>query len=120
MSLRTKLPRIFTNDQEVIDIVADLLPVCALYQPFDAIGNNFHGILRGVGRQKAGGLIGLFCWYVIGLPVAIGSAFGLGWKLYGLWSGVGLALVCVATLEGWIVHRTRWDSVVEHASARNC
>jgi MATE family multidrug resistance protein len=34
----------------------------------------------------------LFCYYVIAMPISFGTAFGLGWELYGLWSGVALAL----------------------------
>lgn len=34
----------------------------------------------------------LFCYYVVAMPISFGTAFGLGWELQGLWSGVALAL----------------------------
>lgn len=30
--------------------------------------------------------MGLFAYYVVGLPISFGTGFGAGWGLYGLWS----------------------------------
>lgn len=84
--LRNYIPRLFTPDTEVIDLVAKLLPLCAAFQLFDALACNCNGILRGLGRQEIGGYVGLFAYYVVGLPISFGTGFGAGWGLYGLWS----------------------------------
>lgn len=91
-SLRNYIPQLFTNDPDVIDLVASVLPLCAAFQLFDALAANLGGLLRGLGRQEIGGWVNLFCYYVIAMPISFGTAFGLGWGLYGLWSGVALAL----------------------------
>jgi multidrug resistance protein, MATE family len=91
-SLRSYIPQLFTNDQGVVDLVASVLPLCAAFQLFDALAANCNGLLRGLGRQEIGGWVNLFCYYVIAMPISFGTAFGLGWELYGLWSGVALAL----------------------------
>ena len=91
-SLRNYIPRLFTSDQAVIDLVAAVLPLCAAFQLFDALSCNCNGILRGLGRQEVGGWVQLFCYYVVALPISMGMAFGAGWKLYGLWTGVAVAL----------------------------
>jgi multidrug resistance protein, MATE family len=91
-SLRNYIPQLFTNDQDVIDLVASVLPLCAAFQLFDALAANCNGLLRGLGRQEIGGWVNLFCYYVIAMPISFGTAFGLGWQLEGLWSGVALAL----------------------------
>ena len=90
--LRNYIPQLFTNDQGVIDLVASVLPLCAAFQLFDALAANCNGLLRGLGRQEIGGWVNLFCYYVIAMPISFGTAFGLGWQLEGLWSGVALAL----------------------------
>lgn len=90
--LRGYLPQLFTQDPEVIRLVAGALPLCAAFQLFDAAATSTNGILRGLGRQKIGGLVQIFCYYVIAMPISMGTFFGLGWGLYGLWSGVALAL----------------------------
>lgn len=64
-SLRFQLPRLFTSDEDVIDLVARLLPLCAAFQLFDAIAAFCNGILRGIGRQEVGGYTALFSYYVV-------------------------------------------------------
>ena len=91
-ALRNYVPRLFTSDKEVLDIVARVMPLCAAFQLFDALAANCNGILRGLGRQEIGGYVQLFCYYVVAMPISMGTAFGLKWELYGLWSGVALAL----------------------------
>jgi MATE family multidrug resistance protein len=92
-TLRTALPRVFTDDLEVIDIVSHVILVCAIMQIFDALAAVSHGILRGIGRQAIGGYANLFSYYAVALPVSLSLAFGAGWKLSGLWAGLvaGLA-----------------------------
>ncbi|KAL8672778.1 MAG: hypothetical protein Q9168_002772 [Polycauliona sp. 1 TL-2023] len=118
-SLRGYIPLLFTSDPEVIDLVAKVLPLCAAFQLFDALAACFNGILRGLGRQEVGGYVQLFCYYVIAIPISMGTAFGLGWELYGLWSGVALALGLVAVIEGVFLYRSSWERSVEEAKRRN-
>jgi MATE family multidrug resistance protein len=80
------IPRLFTPDEDVIRMVSALLPLCATFQVFDALAANCNGILRGLGRQEIGGYVGLFAYYVVGIPISFGTGFGAGWGLYGLWS----------------------------------
>ena len=91
-TLRDLIPRLLTSDPEVISLVSKVLPACAAFQLFDALAANCNGILRGLGRQKIGGWVQLFCYYAVAMPISMGTAFGLGWKLYGLWFGVAIAL----------------------------
>ncbi|KAF2241002.1 MATE efflux family protein [Trematosphaeria pertusa] len=117
--LREFIPRLFTPDPEVIDLVARLLPLCAAFQLFDALAANCNGILRGLGRQEIGGYVGLFAYYVVGLPISFGTGFGAKWGLYGLWSGPAIALGIVAAIEGVFIYKTSWEKAVEAAEARN-
>ncbi|KAF2121175.1 mate-domain-containing protein [Lophiotrema nucula] len=118
-SLRNYIPRLFTPDPDVIELVADLLPLCAAFQLFDALACTCNGILRGLGRQEIGGYVGLFAYYIVGLPISFGTGFGAKWGLYGLWSGPALALGIVAAIEGLFISRTNWQRAVEDAHRRN-
>ncbi|KAL8817234.1 MAG: hypothetical protein Q9223_003901 [Gallowayella weberi] len=118
-SLRGYIPRLFTSDPEVIELVANVLPLCAAFQLFDALAACCNGILRGLGRQEIGGYVQLFCYYAIAMPVSFSLAFGLGWGLYGLWTGVALALGLVAGIEGIFLYRSSWEKSVEDATRRN-
>ncbi|MCJ1313362.1 hypothetical protein MMC25_007040 [Agyrium rufum] len=118
-SLRNLIPRLLTSDQEVIQIVADVLPLCAAFQLFDALACNTNGILRGLGRQEVGGWVQLFCYYVVAMPLSMGTAFGAGWGIYGLWTGVAIALGLVCIIEAIFLMRTSWERSVEDAIKRN-
>ena len=65
-ALRWKVPRIFTNDEEVIELAADVLPVLVFYMVFDSINEVGLGIPLGMGRQSLGSLL-IFIGCSIGL-----------------------------------------------------
>ncbi|KAG0652649.1 putative transporter [Hyphodiscus hymeniophilus] len=118
-TLRSYIPQLFTNDQDVIDLVAKVLPICAAFQLFDALAANCNGLLRGLGQQEIGGYVNLFCYYVIAMPISFGTAFGLHWELEGLWTGVAIALGLVAAAEGFFLYKTNWQQAVDDAQDRN-
>lgn len=118
-ALKDYIPRLFTSDEDVRRLVSDILPLCAAFQLFDALAANCNGILRGLGRQEFGGYVQLFCYYVVAMPVSMGTAFGAGWGLWGLWTGVALALGLVAAIEFIYLGRTDWQRSVEEARIRN-
>jgi MATE family multidrug resistance protein len=92
-SLRYKLPLLFTSDQDVIELVAGIMPLVAVMQLFDGMAAMAHGLLRGIGRQHFGGYANLLSYYLVALPISFGLAFGLNWRLEGLWIGVTIGLV---------------------------
>ncbi|KAL9597659.1 MAG: hypothetical protein Q9219_004986 [cf. Caloplaca sp. 3 TL-2023] len=118
-SLRGYIPRLFTGETDVIELVAKVLPLCAAFQLFDALACCCNGVLRGLGRQEVGGWVQLFCYYAVAMPVSMGTGFGLRWELYGLWTGVAVALGLVSAIEGGFLWRARWERSVEDAERRN-
>lgn len=64
-SLRNIIPRLFTNDDDVVELVANVLPLLAAFQLFDSLAASCNGILRGLGRQEVGGYVNLFAYYVV-------------------------------------------------------
>ena len=118
-SLRYQLPKGFTSDPAVIELAAKVLPIAAGFQIFDSLAAICHGILRGLGKQKIGGIVGLVSWYVVGMPISLGTAFGLHWDLYGMWFGTAVALFVSAAAEGLVIWTTSWEKVIEQAIKRN-
>lgn len=92
-TLRHQLPLAFTSDQDVVALVAEIMPLVAVMQVFDGTAAIAHGLLRGIGRQHFGGYVNLLSYYLVALPISFGFAFGLGWNLTGLWLGVTCGLV---------------------------
>ncbi|PNH55152.1 hypothetical protein VD0002_g9920 [Verticillium dahliae] len=118
-SLRYHLPLLFTDDDEVVEIVAAVLPICAAMMVFDGLSTGAHGLLRGIGRPSVGGYAGISVYYLIALPVSLGTAFGLGWKLSGLWFGVTIGLLLVSVIEYTFVYLTDWHKAAREAERRN-
>ncbi|KAF8448329.1 MATE efflux family protein [Terfezia claveryi] len=115
---KNAIPRLFTDDPEVIGLVASVLPLAASFQVADGIAAMAAGILRGQGRQYIGGWVNLVAYYVIALPLSIVAGFVWHWDLLGLWMGVSLALFLVAAVESYVVLQTNWTKVVEAANQR--
>lgn len=91
-TLRYHIPLLFTRDPAVVDILAATLPLIGMMQVVDALCAGAHALLRGIGRPSIGGYANLFGYYGVAMPISFGTAFGLGWKLEGLWLGVTVGL----------------------------
>jgi len=117
-TLRRQIPAVFTEDEQVIDIASKVILVCAVMQIFDALAAISHGLLRGIGRQSIGSYANLFAYYVVALPIALGTSFGLGWGLAGLWVGLTAGLAIVSGLEAMYLYFTDWEEAVKQAEAR--
>ncbi|PVI03566.1 mate-domain-containing protein [Periconia macrospinosa] len=77
--LKGYIPHLFTHDEKVVKLVSNILPLWAC---------NCNRILRALGKQKIGGIVGLLAYYVVGLPISIGTGFSAGWGLFALWTSL--------------------------------
>jgi MATE family multidrug resistance protein len=103
IGLRDQLPRLYTSDAQVIAVCGFLLPIAAAFQIFDGTQAVGCGILRGMGRTRAPALVTLVGYYAIALPFAwwLGIERDLG--IAGIWWGLCLGLVVVASaLLVWV------------------
>lgn len=106
LSVRKVWGHLFSSDPAIIDLVAVVLPLAAVFQLFDGIGAVGGGALRGCGRQKLGAVANLTGYYVLGLPLGALFTFHFGMKLLGLWLGLTVGLVTVSAIEFYIIFFT--------------
>jgi len=118
-SMRRILPKIFTTDARVIEIVANVMPIVATFQLFDAQVAYANGALRGLGRQSVGGWANLLVYYLFAVPLSLGLGFGLDWQLFGFWFGLAVGLGLICTIELLVIWRMKWQNAVEDAVKRN-
>ncbi|KAF5665021.1 ethionine resistance [Fusarium circinatum] len=118
-TLRYQLPLLFTKDDDVIDLVAAVMPIVSVMQVFDGLAAGAHGLLRGIGKQSIGGPANIIAYYALSLPCSLALAFGLDWKLKGLWLGVTVGTMSVASIEYIYLLRTDWHKAAEEAALRN-
>lgn len=92
-SVREHWGWLFTNSQEVTDLVVKLLNVQVVLVVLDGLNGTMSGVLRGSGSQLLGSVANLFAYYVVGLPLAVYLAFWLDLRAWGLWAGVTFGLL---------------------------
>lgn len=116
---RTQIAKMFSTEPEVVDLVRSTLPILAFMQIFDAFNASTAGCLRGQGRQKIGGFINMFAFYIIGIPMAFILAFNFKLGVGGLWYGITCALVVMSVCQGYAVFHCDWSEIINAAKARN-
>ena len=92
------IPRIFTQDSEVLEIAANLLYVAAAFQLFDAVQLSALASLRALADVRWPLIMSLISYYAIGLPFAYIAGSHLGLGPVGVWLGLLVGLMLAAIL----------------------
>ncbi len=98
---------LYTSDPRVLAVGPSLLGLAAAFQIFDGIQTVSTGALRGLGETRFPMMANFVGYWILGLPLGIFLCFGLHWGIYGLWIGLTLALIVIATT---LLLRWRKDS----------
>ena len=88
---------LYTRDPQVMAVGPSLLWLAAAFQIFDGIQTVSTGALRGLGETRVPMIANFVGYWILGLPLGISLCFGLHWGIYGLWIGLTLALIVIAT-----------------------
>ncbi|KAF6757789.1 multidrug Oligosaccharidyl-lipid polysaccharide flippase [Ephemerocybe angulata] len=110
--------RLFNDDEEVVSLVADIVPLIALFQLFDGNANVTSGVLRACGMQHVGAVLGLTAYYVIGIPIGVVLAFRWHMGLQGLWIGLTIALIYMSSLGTYYRWKINWYIEMEKVKLR--
>ena len=100
---------LYTSDSRVLAVGPSLLGLAAAFQIFDGIQTVSTGALRGLGETRVPMLANFVGYWILGLPLGLSLCFLLHWGIYGLWIGLTLALIVIATT---LLLRWRKDSSV--------
>lgn len=112
---RYHIAALFSSDNDVLQLAGKVLILGAIYQVNDFLAAMTGGVLRGQGRQKIGGFLNLFSYYVIALPVAFLLAFHFKMELMGLWIGMVVALLFISLLQTYFVVISDWDYIISES-----
>ncbi|WP_070414025.1 NorM family multidrug efflux MATE transporter [Pseudomonas lundensis] len=80
----------------VFELAMSLLAVAAWFELFDGAQTIAMGAIRGLKDARTTFLVGLFCYWAIGAPLAWLLAFTFDWGPAGIWWGLALGLACAA------------------------
>ncbi|KAL0371657.1 UNVERIFIED_CONTAM: protein DETOXIFICATION 49 [Sesamum calycinum] len=99
VSVRNIWASMFTQDKEIIALTSLVLPIIGLCELGNCPQTTGCGVLRGTARPKVGANINLGCFYLVGMPVAVGLAFFYKMDFEGLWLGLLAAQAsCMVTM----------------------
>jgi MATE family multidrug resistance protein len=87
---------VYTRDAAVLAIGPGLLALAGTFQIFDGIQSVSTGALRGLGDTRTAMAANLFAYGAVGLPLGAFLCFVRGWGVYGIWTGLTVALMVVA------------------------
>ena len=120
LCVRRYLGRLFTDDEAVITLVAELVFIAALFQISDGMQAVCAGVMRGMGRQRLVAGLNLVGFWVIGLPLGALLTFGPATHIgvAGLWWGLAAGLTVVAAFGVAVLLRTDWDAEARRTAAR--
>ncbi|MGB6975222.1 MAG: MATE family efflux transporter [Terracidiphilus sp.] len=108
------LLRLYTSDPRVLAVGPSLLGLAAAFQIFDGIQTVCTGALRGLGETRIPMVANFVGYWILGLPLGLTLCFVLRWGIYGLWIGLTLALIVIATA---LLLRWRRDSTSSAVAA---
>ncbi|MBR5850218.1 MAG: MATE family efflux transporter [Alistipes sp.] len=102
---RYDIPRLFTDNEEVIALTADILIFVALYQLWDGLQNISVGVLRGLQDVKIIMPIAFVAYWLLNLPA--GYLFGIHWQMGapGFFLSYSVGLSAAALLLMWRIRR---------------
>ncbi|XP_012506905.1 PREDICTED: multidrug and toxin extrusion protein 1 isoform X2 [Propithecus coquereli] len=106
---------IFTTDRDIIDLVAQVVPIYAVSHLFEALACTCGGILRGSGNQKVGAIVNAIGYYTVGLPIGIALMFATELGVIGLWSGIIISVVSQAVCFLGFIVRLNWEKACQQA-----
>lgn len=101
---------VYTTDPRVMAVGPSLLLIAAAFQVFDGIQTVSTGALRGLGETRTPMFANLFGYWVFGLPLGFVLCFVLHKGVFGLWIGLTVALIFIAT---WLLRRWNKESAAD-------
>ncbi|OMP11804.1 Multi antimicrobial extrusion protein [Corchorus capsularis] len=101
--------RVFTKDNEVLELTMIVLPIIGLCELANCPQTTSCGILRGSARPGIGATINFYSFYMVGAPLAIALSFVWGLGFVGLCYGLlGAQIACVISILT-VVFKTDWE-----------
>ena len=98
VALPHPIVRIYSLDPKVIAIGVPLLGLAAAFQIFDGVQTAATGALRGLGHTKAPMVLNMIGYWLFGLPLGYYLCFGCGSGIFGVWIGLTISLILIASL----------------------
>jgi multidrug resistance protein, MATE family len=89
---------VYSREPQILAMGVRILMIVAAFQIFDGCQTVATGALRGLGETRFPMLTNFAGYWLFGLPLGAVMCFRLKWGLPGLWIGLTVALIAIASL----------------------
>jgi MATE family multidrug resistance protein len=117
LSVRNVYGRLFTEDADVIQMTAKVLPLLAVFQWLDISNGGAAGILRGAGKTHLAGGSNVVGYYGVGLILAWALCFKVHLGIFGLWAGLIIGSGTLLLIQSGWVFTIKWAVLTERVLA---
>jgi MATE family multidrug resistance protein len=113
------LGRIFSSNEDVSQLVAELLPLSCIFMMGDCFHSTTGGVMRGLGRQKLVFLLNVVGFWILAVPIGALLTFVAGIGVKGLWWGMSIGIYSSALIGlTWLKFRIGWKKETAKAQQR--
>lgn len=95
---KDSLGRLFTNDEDVTNVVAEIIPIWCVFMIGDSIQAVTGGVLRGLGQQTLVLLLNVLGFWVLGVSIGAALAFATELGVFGLWWGLVIGIYSTTSI----------------------
>ncbi len=110
---RFSIPYFYTNEKEIAELSTSLLKIYVVFGIADGVQMIFHGVIKGLGKQKYASIAALIILYPINIPLAYILAFILDLGIFGLWYSQLTVVYLLAFTYITIVVFIKWQDVAD-------
>lgn len=103
--LRHDLPTIYVENEDVINLAAQLLIIASLFQLSDGVQLVVLGALRGMMDVKIPSILTFIAYWLIAIPIGTVLAIYFEMRAFGMWIGLGIGLTISALLLLYRYHQ---------------
>lgn len=115
---RTELPRLFSDNDEVVSEAAKLGYLLAATIFLNSIQPVLSGVAIGAGWQTLVAFINIGCYYLVGIPLGVLFGFKLKLGALGIWVGMSIGTLLQTAVLLIICFRTKWEKQAMLAEER--
>ena len=93
---RYKIASLYTNNEEIRNLTAQTIPIVSLFMIPDFVQGAGSGIIKAMGYQNFGAFSCIICYWFLGVPTSLISAFYFNLGAAGMRLGLYVAIFFVA------------------------
>ncbi|XP_056416523.1 multidrug and toxin extrusion protein 2-like [Hyla sarda] len=118
IGLRSQLGKMFVNEKDILSLVYETIPICALFYIFTPSVSVFSGALKGIGKPEIAALAFLFAYCLITFPIGVPLMFLAKLGIKGFWIGMLTAIVSINIYLFIYFWRLDWNLMTEKVKER--